>query len=75
MLDLQRQNNEEFKRESERVANLLIQIAETQKAIQKRYFIGIIAIGILIASGIGLGLSLMLADRYRQWTTVPMPMY
>jgi len=68
ILELQRQQFEESKRrEAERKADFLIQFAETQNRILKRHFIGIVFIGLVITSGVGLALSLMVADRSQRW--------
>lgn len=72
ILDLQRQQFEDFKKESQRRTELWIQFADVQKSILTRHFIGIVVIGIMIASGIGIALSIVAWERSRSFNVRPL---
>ena len=73
ILDLQRKQAEEIKQETQRRTDLWIQYADVQKTILRRHFIGIVVIAVLIASGIGIALSMMAWERRNMFNLSPYP--
>lgn len=73
ILDLQRQQFEDIKRETQRRTDLWIQYADVQKTILKRHFIGILVIAVMIASGIGIALSMMAWEKRQVFNLSPAP--
>jgi len=81
VIDLQRQQIEELKIESQHRTELWIQYVDHQKKLLTRHFIGIIVIAVLIAAGIGTALSIMAWEkRYNLFNVspsapIPLPTY